>query len=71
MLVKIIAGKDLYYPGELVALDDATAREYISAGVAEPAVCPECGAQLEARGAGCIAGSAGISSGRNERSPWV
>ncbi|MEW8957853.1 MAG: hypothetical protein AB2448_01885 [Moorella sp. (in: firmicutes)] len=52
MLVKIIAGKDLYYPGELVSLDDATARDYISAGVAELARCPECGGQLEATGSG-------------------
>ena len=51
MLVRIIKGKDLYYPGELVALDDATAQTYISAGVAEPATCPECGAQLEDAGA--------------------
>lgn len=49
MLVRITKGKDLYYPGELVALDDATARDYISAGVAEPATCPECGALLEAQ----------------------
>lgn len=52
MLVRITKGKDLYYPGELVSLDDATAQAYISAGVAEPARCPECGGQLEATGSG-------------------
>lgn len=51
MLVRMKVGRDLYYPGELVALDDASAQAYISAGVAEPALCPECGAQLE--DAGC------------------
>lgn len=51
MLVKIRKGKDLYYPGELVSLDDAFARDYISAGVAESALCPECGGPLE--DAGC------------------
>lgn len=50
MLVRITKGKDLYYPGELVALDDASAQAYISAGVAEPARCPECGSQLEDAG---------------------
>lgn len=54
MLVRIIAGKDLYYPGELVSLDDASAQAYISAGVAEPALCSECGTQLEARGWGAV-----------------
>ena len=54
MLVRIVHGKDLYYPGELISLDDATAQEWIAAGVAEPAVCPECGAHLEARGWGAI-----------------
>lgn len=51
MLVRIIRGKDLYYPGELVSLDDASAQTYIAAGVAEPALCSECGSQLE--DAGC------------------
>lgn len=54
MLVRMKVGRDLYYPGELVTLDDASAQIYISAGVAEPALCPECGAQLEARGWGAI-----------------
>lgn len=54
MLVKMLKGKDLYYPGELVSLDDASAWDYISAGVAESALCPECGAQLEARGWGAV-----------------
>lgn len=51
MLVRMKVGRDLYYHGELVSLDDASARDYIAAGVAEPALCPECRAQLE--DAGC------------------
>ena len=51
MLVRIIKGKDLYYPGELISLPRHVAETYISAGVAEPALCPECGWQLE--DAGC------------------
>lgn len=46
MLVKMLKGKDLYYPGELVDLPTHVAQTYISAGVAEPAVCPECGGQI-------------------------
>jgi len=51
MLVKMKVGRDLYYPGELVTLDDASAEAYIAAGVAEPVLCPECRAQME--DAGC------------------
>lgn len=54
MLVRITCGKDLYYPGELVSLPRHVAETYISAGVAEPALCPECEAQLEARGWGAV-----------------
>lgn len=51
-LVRMLQGKDLYFPGELIDLPDASAQTYISAGVAELALCPECGAQLEATGSG-------------------
>ena len=52
MLVRMVQGKDLYYPGELVDLSDPRAQDWIVAGVAESALCLECGAQLEARGYG-------------------
>ncbi|MGI6286736.1 hypothetical protein SEF58_13140 [Neomoorella humiferrea] len=51
MLVKMLEGKDLYYPGELIALNEETARDWIARGLAKPALCPECGSQLE--DAGC------------------
>lgn len=54
MLVRMKVGRDLYYEGELVALDDATAQSWIAAGLAEPALCPDCGAKLEARGWGAV-----------------
>lgn len=53
MLVRMIRGKDLYYPGELVSVDEETAQYWIAQGYAEPALCPECGWQLE--DAGCRA----------------
>ena len=34
MLVEIIKGKDIYYPGEVVCLDDDFARELIAEGIA-------------------------------------
>lgn len=52
MLVRMLVGKDLYYPGELISLDDDTAKNWVAEGYAAPAVCPECGAVLEAKGYG-------------------
>lgn len=52
MLVRMKVSRDLYYPGELVALDEETARDWIARGLAGPALCPECGAKLEATGSG-------------------
>ncbi len=52
MLLRMKVSRDLYYAGELVSVDEETARDYISAGVAELARCPECGGQLEATGSG-------------------
>ncbi|GEA17474.1 hypothetical protein [Moorella sp. E306M] len=54
MLLQMKTSRDLYYAGELVEVDKNTAAEWIAAGLAEPAVCPECGAQLEARGWGAV-----------------
>ena len=51
MLVRMINGKDLYYPGEIVDISEEYAQKWIAAGVAQPATCPECGVQLE--DAGC------------------
>ena len=53
MLVRMINGKDLYYPGELVDISEEYAQKWIAAGVAQPATCPDCGAQLQ--DAGCRA----------------
>lgn len=47
MLVRMIVGKDLYYPGELADISEEYAKKWIAAGVAQPATCPECGARLE------------------------
>ena len=47
----MLKGKDLYYPGELVDVNEEHAKKWIATGVAEPATCPECGARLE--DAGC------------------
>ncbi len=51
MLVKMVCGKDLYYPGEIINLPDARAKDWIAAGLAEWALCPECGGEL--KDAGC------------------
>ena len=53
MLVKMILGKDLYYPGEIISLPEPRAQDWIAQGYAEPALCPECGGQLQ--DAGCRA----------------
>jgi tRNA(Ile2) C34 agmatinyltransferase TiaS len=52
VLIRMLKGKDLYYPGELISLDDATAQSWVAAGLAEPALCPECGTMLEPKGYG-------------------
>lgn len=51
MLIRMKISRDLFYPGELVTVDDVIAREWIAAGLAEAAMCPDCGGQLE--DAGC------------------
>ncbi|SMB97919.1 hypothetical protein SAMN00808754_2026 [Thermanaeromonas toyohensis ToBE] len=51
MLVRMKVSRDLYYAGELVTVDENTAQEWNSVGLAEPARCEECGGQLE--DAGC------------------
>jgi uncharacterized Zn finger protein (UPF0148 family) len=51
VLIRITRGKDLYYPGELISVEEATAQEWFAQGLAEPATCPDCGSQLE--DAGC------------------
>ncbi|GFN21867.1 hypothetical protein [Thermanaeromonas sp. C210] len=50
MLICMKASRDLYYVGEFITIDAATVKKWIAAGVAEPALCPECGSQLEAAG---------------------
>lgn len=60
MLVRMKVGRNLYYPGELVDLPDSRARDWIARGLAGPALCPECGAKLEATGSGVYCPECGV-----------
>jgi len=47
MLVEIVHGKDLYYPGEVVWFPDDVAEQLIAEGVAKEYRCPSCGGKLK------------------------
>lgn len=59
-MVRMRVSRDLFYPGELVTVDTATAQEWIAAGLAEPARCPDCGGQLEDAGCAVYCPSCGL-----------
>lgn len=50
MLVQMLKGKDLFYPGEITQFPDDFARQLIADGVAQEYRCPECCGQLEDAG---------------------
>lgn len=52
--------RDLYYAGELVSVNADTAQEWIAAGLAEPAMCPDCGGQLQDAGCAVYCAECGL-----------